>query len=55
MPDALVDDIALVGPKPRIRERLASWKRAGADGKIGTMIIRKPTPEALRFFAEELL
>ena len=55
VPDALVDDIALVGPKARVRERLASWKKAGAEGKIGTLILRKPTPEALRLFAEELL
>jgi F420-dependent oxidoreductase-like protein len=55
VPDALVDDIALVGPKARIRERLASWKKAGAEGKIGTLILRKPSQDALRFFAEELL
>ena len=55
VPDALVDDIAFVGPKARIRERLAPWKKAGAEGKIGTLIIRKSSLEALRFFAEELL
>jgi F420-dependent oxidoreductase-like protein len=55
VPDALIDDIALVGSKARIRERLGAWKRAGAEGKIGTMILRKPTVDALRFFAEELL
>jgi len=55
VPDALVDDIALVGPKARIRDRLAAWKKAGAEGKIGTLILRKPSQDALRFFAEELL
>lgn len=55
VPDALVDDIALVGPKARVRERLAAWKKAGAEGKIGTLILRKPNLDALRFFAEELL
>ena len=29
VPDALVDEVALVGPRERIRERLAEWKRAG--------------------------
>jgi F420-dependent oxidoreductase-like protein len=55
VPDALVDDVALVGPKARIRERLASWKKAAAEGKVGTLILRRPSQDALRFFAEELL
>jgi len=29
VPDALVDEVALCGPKERIRERLDEWKRAG--------------------------
>jgi F420-dependent oxidoreductase-like protein len=29
VPDALVDDVALCGPRERIRERLAEWKAAG--------------------------
>jgi F420-dependent oxidoreductase-like protein len=29
VPDALVDEVALCGPKERIRERLAEWKTAG--------------------------
>ena len=55
VPDALIDDIAFIGPKERMRERLSVWKAAGKEGKIGTMIIRKASREALRFFAEELL
>jgi F420-dependent oxidoreductase-like protein len=55
VPDALVDDIALVGPKPRVRERLVAWKKAGAEGKIGALILRRPSLDALRFFAEEML
>jgi F420-dependent oxidoreductase-like protein len=55
VPNELVDDVAFVGPKERMRERLSVWKAAGRDGKIGTMIIRKASVDALRFFAEELL
>ena len=55
VPNELVDDVAFVGPKARMRERLSVWKAAGRDGKIGTMIIRKASVDALRFFAEELL
>ncbi|HSF05404.1 MAG TPA: LLM class F420-dependent oxidoreductase [Methylomirabilota bacterium] len=29
VPDALVDDVALCGPRERIRDRLAEWKAAG--------------------------
>jgi len=55
VPDQLIDDIAFVGPKARCRERLSTWKAAGKEGKIGTMILRKASREAMRFFAEELL
>ena len=30
VPDALVDEVALCGPRERIRERLAEWKTSGA-------------------------
>jgi alkanesulfonate monooxygenase SsuD/methylene tetrahydromethanopterin reductase-like flavin-dependent oxidoreductase (luciferase family) len=29
VPDALVDDVALCGPRERIRERLSEWTAAG--------------------------
>ena len=29
VPDALVDEVALCGPRERIRERLAEWTRSG--------------------------
>jgi alkanesulfonate monooxygenase SsuD/methylene tetrahydromethanopterin reductase-like flavin-dependent oxidoreductase (luciferase family) len=34
IPDALVDDVALVGPKERIAERLSIWRDAGVDTLI---------------------
>jgi len=36
VPDALVDEVALCGPRERIRERLAEWKSAG----ITTLMLR---------------
>ena len=48
VPDALVDEIALCGPKERIRERLDAWKRSG----ITTLICGANSPEALRLMAE---
>lgn len=55
IPDSLVDEVALVGPADRIRERLGAWKAAGADGKVGSLLLRKPSVEALRLVAEEVL
>ncbi len=55
VPDGLVDDIALVGPPARIRERLAAWKEAAAKGHVGTLIAKEPSIEALRLLAEEVL
>ena len=55
VPDALVDECALVGPAARIREQLKTWKKAGADGHFGTMVITAPDAAALRLVAEEML
>ena len=48
IPDALVDDVALCGPKERIAERLALWRSC----PITTMNILTLTPEALSVMAE---
>jgi F420-dependent oxidoreductase-like protein len=55
VPDALVDAVHLVGPKARIRERLALWKEAGRKGWIHTLNVGSPQPEALELAAQELL
>jgi len=51
VPDALVDEIALCGPRERIRERLALWREAGAT----TLIVATAQPEALRLMADLVL
>jgi F420-dependent oxidoreductase-like protein len=48
VPDALVDEVALCGPKERIRERLSAWKDSG----VTTMICGIAQPEAVRVMAE---
>src|SRR6266540_1680498 len=48
VPDALVDEVALCGPKERIRERLEVWKTSG----VTTMICGVGEVEALRLMAE---
>jgi len=51
VPDELVDEIALCGPKERIRERLQGWK----DSPVTQLNVGTADLDTLRFFAEELL
>jgi F420-dependent oxidoreductase-like protein len=51
VPDELVDAVALIGPKERIRDRLAAW----SETPVTTLIVGSPQPEALRVMAELLL
>ena len=55
VPDALVDDVALVGPRARIAERLGVWKDAGAQGRVDTLLLGGADTAALRLVAEEVL
>jgi len=51
VPDALCDEIALVGPKERIRDRLAAWHQA----PVGTMIVGSNNVDTIRMMAELVL
>lgn len=51
VPDGLVDDIALVGPKARIKERLELWK----NSPITTLNVGVTNLESLRAIAELVL
>ena len=51
VPDALVDEVALCGPRERIAELLAPWKTSRAT----TLVCGAAQPEALRVMAELLL
>ena len=48
VPDALVDEVALCGPRERIRDRLGAWKEAG----VTTLICGAHSPDAVRAMAE---
>lgn len=48
VPDALVDEVALVGSKERIAARLAAWRESGAT----ELLCSTSQPEALRLMAE---
>lgn len=51
VPDELVDEVALLGPPERIRDRLEPWRESG----ITTMVVSAAQPEALQLMAELVL
>jgi F420-dependent oxidoreductase-like protein len=48
VPDQLADEVSLVGPPQRIRDRLAAWRASG----VTTIVCGTRQPEALRVLAE---
>jgi hypothetical protein len=48
VPDKLVDDVALVGPKERIADRLKAWKAS----PVRTMLIGTGSLDTVRTLAE---
>ncbi len=48
VPDALVDEVALVGDRARIADRLEAWRACGAT----TLVLQARQPEALQLLAE---
>jgi F420-dependent oxidoreductase-like protein len=48
VPDALVDEVALLGPKERIVDRLQAWK----ETPVGTLNVAAGQKEVLRILAE---
>ena len=55
VPNELLDSVALVGSKDRIKDRLGPWKEAGKRGEIGTMLLGVHDTEVLELFAQEML
>ena len=51
VPDALVDEVALCGPRARIAERLEAWRSCG----VTTMICAASSLDAVRTMAEIVL
>jgi alkanesulfonate monooxygenase SsuD/methylene tetrahydromethanopterin reductase-like flavin-dependent oxidoreductase (luciferase family) len=48
VPDTLVDEVALCGPRERIAEKLEAWRACG----VTTLICATPDIEAVRVMAE---
>jgi F420-dependent oxidoreductase-like protein len=51
VPDALVDEVSLVGPPERIRERLEAWRACG----VTTLVVQTHDLATLRVMAELVL
>jgi F420-dependent oxidoreductase-like protein len=52
VPDALVDEIALVGDEQRIRDQAEKWLALGESNRVSTMIFNIRQPELLPLLAE---
>ena len=55
VPDALVDELCLVGPTDRIKDRVQVWKDAGKDGSVGAILLGGASKAAMRVIAEAAL
>ena len=55
VPDQFVDEVALVGPRDRIRDRAQRWIEAGKRGYVGSLRVSSAQKEALRLMAELVL
>jgi F420-dependent oxidoreductase-like protein len=55
VPNELLDEVSLVGPRDRIKERLQRWKDAGSRGEVGSMLVGTGDPAVLELLAEEML
>ena len=52
VPDAFIDQTALVGPPDRIQARVKEWKAIAKGNKIGSMLLGAADAAALRVIAE---
>ncbi len=54
VPDAFIDETALVGPPDRIKGRLKEWKAGASNGSVGTMLLSASSVDVLRLAAEAI-
>ena len=55
VPNELLDEVSLIGPRERIIERLGPWKEAGKRGEVGSMLLGVQDPVVLEVLANEML
>ena len=52
VPDALVDELCLIGSADRIKDRLLAWKEASDAQAVGTRLLGGAAMDAMRAIAE---
>ena len=55
VPDALIDEISLVGPPDRIKDRLQAWQELARDNWVGSLVLVGADAAAMRVVAEAVL
>ena len=55
VPNELLDEVSLIGPRERIIERLGPWKEAGKRGEVGSLLLGVQDPVVLELLASEML
>jgi F420-dependent oxidoreductase-like protein len=55
VPDALIDEISLIGPPERIRDRLQAWQEIAKQGWVGSLVLAGADRAAMRVVAEAVL
>ena len=55
VPDAFIDEISLVGPPDRIRDRLQAWQDIARKNWVGSLVLVGADPPAMRMIAEAVL
>ena len=55
VPDALIDEISLIGSPARIKARLQPWLELAEDSWVGSLVLAGADAEAMRVVAEAAL
>ena len=55
VPDALIDEISLIGPPERIRDRLQAWQELARKNRVGSLVLAGADAAAMRVIAEAAL
>jgi F420-dependent oxidoreductase-like protein len=55
VPDALIDEISLIGPPARIRDRLQAWQAIARQNIVGSLVLVGADAAAMRVIAEAVL
>ncbi|HEX3953123.1 MAG TPA: LLM class F420-dependent oxidoreductase [Stellaceae bacterium] len=55
VPDALIDEISLIGPPARIRDRLQAWQDIARQNWVGSLVLVGADAAAMRVIAEAVL